>query len=256
VIRAPDAPALRAFAAPFWREESVAGDTGYYGPIVRLSYSFDHQIWGANPFGFHLTNLLIHLLDCALLFVVSVRFGASPIVASLVGLLFGLFPRLSENVFWVSGRTDLLAGLFVLLAFAVYPREGESGFRSPVAAIALFFGLLSKEVAFAGVAALTALELARALAPGTAAVAGSGHASGSIAPKLRTLFTNLGPIWIALVFYLALRKAAIADSAEPPAAFALPDRLMLSAESLGRYVLMWLDPLRPALRIGAVRAPP
>jgi tetratricopeptide (TPR) repeat protein len=222
VILAPEASAFDAFAAPFWRKDSEVG---------------------------------IHLASCALLFVVCLRFGASPTAATLAGLLFGLSPRLSENVFWVSGRTDLLAGFFVIFALAVYPRDAESSYRRLLAGAVLLCGLLAKEVAVAGVAALTALELSRNTAPGAVDPPSNGRKSASLESKLGGLLIRLSPIYLALAVYLVLRQAAIADSAEPLAAMALSDRLMLGAESLGRYILMWLDPLRPALRIGSVRAP-
>ncbi|MBW2271341.1 MAG: hypothetical protein JRH16_22545 [Deltaproteobacteria bacterium] len=255
VILEPDAPIFGDFTAPFWNPDSAEGRASYFRPVVQTSYRLDHRVWGADPIGFHLTNLLIHLATCALLFVVCTRYGASPIAAALAGLLFGLSPRLSESVFWVSGRTDLLAGFFVMLAIALYPREGESGARRLAASAVMLLGLLSKEVAVAGIAALMTLELARWLAPTAAPQTAAGGRINTRAVELKTLLTHLGPIGLALIVYLGLRQLAIADGAHADASLAWVDRLMLSAESLGRYVLMWLDPLRPALRIGSVRAP-
>ncbi|MEO6695834.1 MAG: hypothetical protein ABIO41_11605, partial [Ignavibacteria bacterium] len=47
----------------------------YYRPIVSASYAIDHSIWGLNPYGFHLTNIIIHIISCLLLFkILSVLF--------------------------------------------------------------------------------------------------------------------------------------------------------------------------------------
>lgn len=253
VIYAEDSTPFASFTAPFWQKSTGADESGYYRPIVQLSFAMDHWLWGAEPFGYHLTNLLLHLGCCALLFLVVRRAGASPLGAALAVLVFGLAPRLSENVFWVSGRTDLVAGLFVMLALLVYRSAAPAVVARISAGLLLLVGLLAKEVAVAGVVALTALELARVFAPG--ADRGPARRSPVEPRSLGGALRNLAPIWIALAVYLALRHAAIAGSVEALAQMGWLDRFLLSAESLGRYTAMLFDPLRPALRIGSVRAP-
>src|SRR3990172_9798471 len=46
---------------------------GYYRPIINLSYSIDYWIWGLNPFGFHLTNILAHTFTGIVLYFILLR---------------------------------------------------------------------------------------------------------------------------------------------------------------------------------------
>jgi protein O-mannosyl-transferase len=95
-------------------------------PLVNLSYAVDYRVWGGpNQFGFHLTNLLLHLFDVLLLFsltwhVVRDRAGpdASVAAANLTAFtaagLLAVHPLMTEAVGYVSSRSELLCGLFVL----------------------------------------------------------------------------------------------------------------------------------------------
>lgn len=95
-----------------------------YLPVRDLSYVIDTVLWGGNPFGFHLTNLILYALNC-----VAVYFLANSACALLTGggnadpaparrvalvtsLLFALHPIHSEAVSFITGRNTLLSGLF------------------------------------------------------------------------------------------------------------------------------------------------
>src|SRR5690606_38958824 len=140
-------------------------DTGLYRPVTGLSFWLDGKIWGRDPFGFHLTNLLLHALVALTLFSVLISlFPRMRNVALVACLLFAVHPLHSEAVFSITGRAELLAALFGLLAYAQARRfaHGEgvaatgrgttgSGARGVLALVgsALLFGLaaLSKESA-------------------------------------------------------------------------------------------------------------
>lgn len=100
-------------------------------PFVNLSYALDRAVWGPEPFGFRLTNVLLHALNVALLLALAVRLardqdanrtlatGSAPHAISLVaGALFALHPMMTEAVAYVSGRSELLCAFFFLLAMA------------------------------------------------------------------------------------------------------------------------------------------
>jgi len=61
--------------------EGVETFCGFYRPFVSLSYLFDYTLWGANPFGYHLSNILMHILA----------------VLGVYGLTLGLLPFLNKN---------------------------------------------------------------------------------------------------------------------------------------------------------------
>lgn len=103
--------------------------TGPYMPLTWLSYALDHQIWGMNPFGYHLTSLLLHCANGALFYGVSLRLlgkaaGRSapglPWAAGLAALLFSVHPLRAESVAWITERRDVLSGFFYLLTLYYY----------------------------------------------------------------------------------------------------------------------------------------
>jgi protein O-mannosyl-transferase len=93
-------------------------------PLVNLSYALDHATWGLQPFGFHLTNLLLHLLNILLVFRVAEAatvdfFGnrrRSHTSAYAAAMLFAVHPMLTQAVGYVSGRSELLCATFFLSA--------------------------------------------------------------------------------------------------------------------------------------------
>ncbi len=128
----------------------------YYRPVVFTTYAIDYSIWKLNPFGYHLTNLLIHLVACLLLFrILLILFSYSDfnLFISLLGtLVFSAHPIHTEAVSWISGRTDSLFTLFFFAAFYFYlksQKQSEEGkYKKNIFLMLLFFtlGLLCKEM--------------------------------------------------------------------------------------------------------------
>src|SRR5712671_4004885 len=97
-------------------------------PIVNFSYAIDRAIWGAAPFGFHVTNLLLHIVNVGLLFLLAWRlaedFDAGPlpaspragVVAGASAALFAVHPMMTEAVGYISGRSEVLCTTFFMLA--------------------------------------------------------------------------------------------------------------------------------------------
>ena len=104
---------------------------GDFKPFTWLSYTLDYAIWGLNPFGYHLGNLLIHAGSSCLLFILFVRLGhfsqdapgKTFLLASFfAALFFALHPLRVESVAWVSERKGLLCAFFYLAAVLAYSR--------------------------------------------------------------------------------------------------------------------------------------
>jgi protein O-mannosyl-transferase len=121
----------------------------YYRPAVFLSLRADQMLWAAAPFGYHLTNLLLHVANLLLLVHVARRSGASAAAALLGAAVFGLHPLQTDAVAYVSGRTDLLMTGGALLSWAALVGSGPAFARGLVAAAAGAVALLSKESGFA-----------------------------------------------------------------------------------------------------------
>ena len=124
----------------------------YYRPIVSTTYTIDYALWGLTPKGFHLTNILIHLVACLLLFAVlkelfsKYKYG---IFASLIStLIFAAHPVHTEAVSWISGRTDSLVTLFFFASFLFYIKYSGENKNSFLLYSLLFYilGLLTKEM--------------------------------------------------------------------------------------------------------------
>ncbi|NUO07246.1 MAG: hypothetical protein HUU08_00965 [Candidatus Brocadia sp.] len=85
-----------------------------YRPVVTLSYFIDYAIWRLNPIGFHLTNILLHAISAALVYLLVSTIARNSIVSFLTGILFAVHPILTEAVNGISCREDLLAAVFFL----------------------------------------------------------------------------------------------------------------------------------------------
>ena len=144
----------------FWSDPTNPDSRSFYRPLVSLSYAVEWQLWNGSPLGFHVTNLLLHLGCCGLVFLLARRAGAAPAAAALCAALFGTLPRLTESVAWISGRVDVMAVLGTLGAVWLHRPDRDAARRRAAAGAVLFVGLLCKEVAAAGAVAIVAIELA------------------------------------------------------------------------------------------------
>ena len=129
-------------------------DYAYSYPLTRISHMLDFEMYGAHPWGHHLTNVLLHAANAVLLFLVLKRMTGAPWRSLIVALLFALHPLRVESVAWVSERKDVLSTFFCLLALWMYARYAEeSKVRSPRSKafygwtlLFFAFGLLSKSM--------------------------------------------------------------------------------------------------------------
>jgi hypothetical protein len=89
-------------------------------PMVWLSYMLDHRLYVLNPVGFHATNLIFHLANVLLLFLVLARMTGCVWRSAFVAALFGVHPIHVESVAWVAERKDVLSGFFWMLTMGAY----------------------------------------------------------------------------------------------------------------------------------------
>lgn len=96
----------------------------YYRPVISSTYAMDYSIWELNPYGYHLTNIIIHIISCLLLFKILTtlfsRYKYRNLVSMFSTLIFAVHPIHTEAVSWVSGRTDSLVTLFFFASFLFY----------------------------------------------------------------------------------------------------------------------------------------
>lgn len=119
---------------------------GHYQPLTWLTYSLDHAIWGSDPFGYHLTNILIHAAAALALFALLRLLLDGDAIASAAGaLFFAIHPMRAESVAPAVGRHDVLSGLFLILTVWAYVKMARGSRRWLGAALAFYaLSLLSK----------------------------------------------------------------------------------------------------------------
>jgi len=147
----------------FWM---LAGsfDSGLYMPMTWLTLGFDYILWEMNPAGYHLTNLLLHVLNSLLFYYLILiflkRFSGTPLLnndfgiqvcAAVGALFFAIHPLRVESVAWLTERRDVLSGFFYLLTVIAYLRMKDREIKRTIRRrwffLSLFFficSLLSK----------------------------------------------------------------------------------------------------------------
>ncbi|MBN2718116.1 MAG: tetratricopeptide repeat protein [Deltaproteobacteria bacterium] len=138
------------FTSDFFGHQEWDLAYGYYRPLVSLTYLFDYAIWQRDPFGYHLTNIVLHVAATFLVAVVLVELRVSQNAAWWAALVFAVHPIHTENVAWISGRTDVLAFVLGMLAMWAHFRSFKSKYMLLLriaAALAFFAALLAKEPA-------------------------------------------------------------------------------------------------------------
>jgi hypothetical protein len=117
-----------------------------YHPITTLTHMADVQLFGLNPMGHHLVNVLLHTANVVLLFNAMRMLTSRIWLSALVAAIFALHPQHVESVVWISERKDVLSGLFFMLCLIAYARYARSPSLARYAVVASMFllGLLSK----------------------------------------------------------------------------------------------------------------
>jgi len=149
----------------YWKEYRSFHDVDAYVPVApmrTLSLAIDYKIWKRNPFGWHLTNMILNTINVLLVYSLALfLFNRLPItdyrLPFFVGLLFATHPMHTESVAWMKNRVDLIASMFFILSLLLFFRVdatfrlGVRGLKSAATIIgSVFFfilALLSKEIA-------------------------------------------------------------------------------------------------------------
>lgn len=100
----------------------------YYRPMLALSFMIDTVCGDGNTFYFHLSNILLHLICCVLLFRFFLALEIKRSTSFLLALIFAVHPINIHAVVWIPGRNDSILTLFTLLSciwLLRYLREGK-----------------------------------------------------------------------------------------------------------------------------------
>lgn len=141
---------VNAFSPAKWAGRSDnAGFISFFRPMHTLLSVFDYEVWGTNPFGFHLSNTFVHLFNTVFLFFLATRLTGERISSFAAAAIFAVHPVHTESVTFISARVDLLAAAFMMPSFYLYMSAGKTMLSwRYIFSLALFWlALLSKEMA-------------------------------------------------------------------------------------------------------------
>jgi hypothetical protein len=129
-------------------------------PLTWLSLQLDVALFGTGPRGFHITNLILHLLTTAALFGALQSLTRRTWPSLVVAAAFALHPLHVESVAWMAERKDVLSGLFFALMLWAYARYAarETALRYAAVAVALSCGLMAKAMLVTAPAVLLLLD--------------------------------------------------------------------------------------------------
>jgi tetratricopeptide (TPR) repeat protein len=223
---------LPALATDFWQEGERSG---FYRPLVSLSYFMEFRLWRLRPGGYHAANLAYHLGAVLAVTLAARALFPGLVAAAVAGIVFGVHPIHTESVAFISGRPDLFAGALLVGAFALYVRGRRRG-RQSAGSVGLFAAaLLSKEVALAFPLLLLAYETTI-----------GDRAARDAAPSPPRLGRTLAPYLAVAAGYFCLRWLVLGA----------PFAWGLDHTGFGRRALVALNASGEYLRLLAVPWPP
>jgi protein O-mannosyl-transferase len=118
---------LHGFTSEGVRWSLTALKTGSWLPLTWLSLMLDAQIWGADPWGFRLTNVLLHTASAVMLMWFLTRATGRIAASFFVAVVFAVHPLRAESVVWIAERKDVLSVFFAMAMLLAYERFARTG---------------------------------------------------------------------------------------------------------------------------------
>jgi len=224
------------FTSNFWSGYQTAG---YYRPAVTISYHVQWHLFHGNPAGFHFVNAVWNAIVVTLLFLLVYLLFRNAVMAAVTALLFAVHPLHTENVAWISGRTDVMAAMFALGSLVCYTlfRQRRSWPWFAGALVTFMVSLMAKEAAVFIPLVVVVLELP----PLRSRVAPAGQASS----RAGALAGVVGYV-VVFAVYMVLRDHALGlvSSSYPPYAPGLVGRIALPLSIFAGYLARLVFPFR------------
>lgn len=105
---------------------SPEGSSFYYRPLLNISFLLDSYLGGIEPFFYHYSNLVLHLIAACLVFSFLKKFLLSKGTAFFLSLIFLVHPALTQAVAWIPGRNDSLLTVLAMSSFILFTRFLET----------------------------------------------------------------------------------------------------------------------------------
>ncbi|QDT97647.1 hypothetical protein [Gimesia aquarii] len=121
--------------------------TRNYAPLTIFSFLIDHSLYGLWAGGYHLTNILLHVINTILVFLLVTRFTRNRFIGWATAAAFAIHPVQVETVVWISSRKGLLSGAFILASLWYWLRKHRTLEQNTCGFIFFICALLSKALA-------------------------------------------------------------------------------------------------------------
>lgn len=237
----------RWFVTDFWNVDDELVQFGarilYWRPLIMVSYAFDWKLGGGGPLYFHVVNLLLQAGASALAFTTLRRWlSGATWPAAAAALLFVVHPTKAESVAWISGRTDIVCLIAILVAAVGIARrlEGKHG-GIALEALGTVVAYLSKEQAIV-LPCFAAVEIWVA----------AGRPALEL-PVVKTLIRGAAPQAAIAIVYLAVRTLVLPIGAAAGRQHVpLFDHAIALFETLGRYAALTFVPHDLSIQQGLV----
>jgi len=204
---------------------------GMYQPIPMISYALEYHFFQNNPVVFHFTNLLFHLLNILLLFILMRMLTKNLFIAFFTALIFAVHPLHVESVAWISERKDVMFVFFYFLSLIFYVKylvKANNIIYLWISLLLFVFSLLSKSAAVTLPLVLLLIDYYK-----------------SVPLSKRTIFRKIPFFTLSLVFGIAgiYTQHLIKPDLVPIAGFTFIDKLFLASGSFTYYLFSFFVPV-------------
>ncbi len=204
-------------------------------PAVILTWALDWRLWGLEPLGYHVVNLLVHILNAGLVFALGEEIGRRlnlrrpMLVALAAAAIWTVHPMCTEAVTYVTGRSESLCSAFYLGSMVTWLRwrRAGGGFELALSLAAFLLAAATKEVAATLPAALLLLELCL---PASRPMGWRG-------------WLALLPFWLVFALGAVARKLLYGVFTTDLWLRPVGTQLATEAQVIVRYLQLWLLPV-------------
>lgn len=220
---------------------------GHYVPLTWMTLGLDYELWGMDPSGYHLQNLLLHVANALLVYVLARRIlelthepgdetasrrrAASAAVAAL---FFAVHPLRVESVAWITERRDVLSLFWCLVSVLCYIRHAAQPVQRRwyvLSLVAFVAAVLSKATAMSLPAVLLVLD--------AYPLRRIGGTLGIASSAARRVYLELLPFGVLSIGTAALSIVAL----RPPAQLGLGAKIAVAAYGLAFYLSRTIVPV-------------
>ena len=190
----------------------------HYWPLTYTTFWLEHKIWGMDPVGFHVVNVLLHLANTLLVFRIMLKLGVPG--SWFIAAFFAVHPLHVESVAWVIQRKDVLSGLLYLLSVSAWIDFTDSGRvgRYRLSLLCFGLGLLAKSVVVTLPASLLILQWWR-----------NGRVESAHAARLI-------PFFVLAAALVGLDQALYHARSNADFDLSMLDRLLIASQSVWFYL--------------------